>query len=263
MKTLIFGANGQDGFYLAESCRKRNIEPIGISRSGNWLKGDVACYKQVETLIRHYSPDFIFHLAANSSTGHEVLWENHQTICTGTLNILEVVKLHSPRSKVFITGSGLQFVNNGTPISEKDPFLTSNAYALNRIQSTYAARYYRSLGLQVYVGYLFHHESPLRKSHHVSKKITSAVYKIATGELSFLEVGDIRVTKEWTFAGDVAEGMLTLTGQNNVYEAVIGSGVSHSIQDWLELCFDYVGLDWKKICDLSGGFSGRISLPSL
>lgn len=259
MKALIFGANGQDGYYLAKACRQRAIEPIGVSRSGNWHKGDISSYEQVEQLICHHLPELIFHLAANSSTNHHVLWENHQTICTGTINLLEAVRLHCPNAKVFITGSGLQFVNEGKPISESDPFDASSAYALSRIQSTYAARYFRSLGLQVYVGYLFHHESPLRKHHHVSKKVTSAVQKIADGKLKFLEMGDISVEKEWTFAGDVVEGILALIGQDAIYEAVIGSGIPLSIKNWLELCFDYVGLDWKQYVICQEGFVAEYS----
>ncbi len=246
MKALIFGANGQDGYYLAQACKKRGIESIGISRSGQWLIGDVSSYRQVEELIRHYTPDFIFHLAANSSTKHDVLFENHQTISLGTLNILEAVRLHSQQTKVFIAGSGLQFVNTGKPISETDLFDAKSAYALARIESTYAARYFRALGLQVYVGYLFHHESPLRKSHHVSKKVSSSVQLIADGKLKTLEMGDINVKKEWTFAGDIVEGILTLVEQDNIYEAVIGSGVAYSIKDWIEKCFQYVGLNWEK-----------------
>ena len=254
MKALIFGANGQDGYYLSKACRQRAIEPIGISRSGNWLKGDISSYEQVEQLIRNHLPDFVFHLAANSSTNHHALWENHQTICTGTINLLEAVRLHCPNTKVFITGSGLQFENNGSPISEETRFNASSAYALSRIQSTYAARYFRSLGLQVYVGYLFHHESPLRKTHHVSKKITTAVQQIAEGKLNVLEIGSIKVKKEWTFAGDVVEGILTLVQQNEIYEAVIGSGVPYSIKDWIELCFRHVGLDWQKYVICQQGF---------
>jgi GDPmannose 4,6-dehydratase len=262
MKALIFGASGQDGYYLSASCRRRGIEVVGISRSaseGNHIKADISSYEQVEAIIRYHLPDFVFHLAANSTTNHAALLENHHTICTGTVNVLESVLRYCPKAKVFITGSGLQFVNKGCAISEKDPFQATSAYALSRIQSVYAARYFRSLGLQVYVGYLFHHESPRRKLHHVSKKIAWAARQIASGQLNTLEIGDISVRKEWTFAGDVVEGILTLVFQDDVYEATIGSGVPYSIQDWLELCFEFVGLDWQKYVVLKEGFKAEYS----
>src|ERR1700761_4457624 len=109
MKALIFGANGQDGYYLNEICLKNNIETITVSRSdGNWIKGDIADYAFVEELVKKHRPELIFHVAANSTTRHNALFENHATISTGSLNLLEAVKLHSPQSRVFITGSGVQ-----------------------------------------------------------------------------------------------------------------------------------------------------------
>jgi GDPmannose 4,6-dehydratase len=254
VKAIIFGANGQDGYYLSELCKLKGIEPIGVSRSGNWLHGDVSHYEQVEQLIKKNKPVYIFHVAANSTTRHDALFENHATISTGTLNVLEAVRSYSPASKVFIAGSGVQFENIGLPISETDKFEANSAYSVSRIHSVYAARYYRSLGLRTYVGYLFHHESPLRKPTHVSKMIALAVKRIAAGASEIIELGDISVKKEWTFAGDVAKGIFTLIEQDTVFEAVIGSGVTYSIEDWLKECFRYIGEDWNEYVRLRSGF---------
>ena len=164
---IIFGANGQDGYYLSELYRRQGCEVLGISRTGDWLRGDVASFELVEELVRSRKPDVIFHLAATSTTHHDALFENHKTIGTGTLNILEAVYRWHPGCKVFLTGSGLQFTNRGEPIYETDPFDASSAYSVERIHSVYSARYFRTLGVRVYVGYLFHHESPLRKPTHI------------------------------------------------------------------------------------------------
>ncbi len=255
MNALIFGVNGQDGYYLTELCKLKNIEPIGISRSGGWVKGDVSCYDQVEQLIKKYLPTYIFHLAANSSTKHDALFENHETISTGTLNILEAVKRHSPETRVFLAGSGVQFKNTGVPIRETDEFEANSPYSVARIQSVYAARYFRSLGMKVYVGYLFHHESPLRKPLHVSQMIAIAVKRIAGGSDETIELGDISVEKEWTFAGDITKGIFTLVEQDKVFEAVIGSGISYSIENWLEQCFGIIGKDWHDYVRLRQGFT--------
>jgi len=254
MNVLIFGANGQDGHYLADLCKTKGLSPIAISRTGNGQHGDVGIYENVETLIKKYIPAYIFHLAARSTTRHDALFENHQTISTGTLNILESVKNHSPQTRVFLAGSGVQFRNTGKPISERDPFEASSPYAVARIQSVYAARYYRSLGLRVYVGYLFHHESPRRKPNHVSKMISLASQRIAAGSTEKLELGDISVEKEWTFAGDIAQAMLAMVRQDSVFEAVIGSGVTYTIRDWLEQCFSIIGKDWRDHVRIREGF---------
>jgi GDPmannose 4,6-dehydratase len=257
---LIFGANGQDGYYLCEACRQRAIEPIGVSRNGEWVKGDISQFAQVEHLVKSYHPDFLFHIAANSSTRHETLFENHSAISTGTLNVLEAVKRHSPGTKVFIAGSGLQFRNEGNPIAETDQFEASSGYSAARIHAVYLARYFRSLGVRTYVGYLFHHESPRRTPNHVSKKIALAVQRIAAGSDEMVELGDTSVRKEWTFAGDVAEAILTLVQQDKVFEAAIGSGKAYSIEQWLQYCFDVIGKDWRNRIRLIEGFKPEYSL---
>jgi GDPmannose 4,6-dehydratase len=254
MNALIFGANGQDGHYLSELCGIKGISPIGISRSDAMIRADVSSYTQVEELVKQYMPKYIFHLAATSTTRHEALFENHQTISTGTLNILEAVRAHYPQAKVFLTGSGLQFVNTGNPISENDPFEATSPYSVARIQSVYAGRYFRSLGIKVYVGYLFHHESPLRKPSHVSKMIALAAQRIAAGSDEKIELGDISVEKEWTFAGDVAQAIFTLLDQEVIFEATIGSGTAYSIRDWLDQCFGLIGKNWHDYVRIREGF---------
>ena len=267
MKALIFGASGQDGTYLAEACRSNDITPIGISRAGSEIRGDVADFSFVESLVREHSPDFIFHLAANSSTAHDALFENHAAISTGTQNVLEAVHRLRLPARVFITGSSVQFQNHGVPVTESTPFEALSAYAVARIQSVYAARYYRSLGVRTFVGYFFHHESPMRKPRHLSQKIVQAAKRIKSGSREVLEIGDLGVEKEWNFAGDIAAAVLTLVRQDRVHEAVIGSGETHSVRDWVECCFSRLGMDWrnhvKEIAGYRPEFRRLVSDPSV
>ncbi|MEO6583895.1 MAG: GDP-mannose 4,6-dehydratase [Ferruginibacter sp.] len=241
MTSIIFGANGQDGFYLTELLKGLGHQVIGISRQGDFLKTDITNYAAVSDLIKKSQPAFIFHLAANSTTRHEALFENHATIATGALNILEAVKNESPATKVFISGSGLQFVNSDKPIKESDPFEARDAYSVSRIQSVYAARYYRRIGLQAYVGYFFNHDSPRRSERHMAQKITAAVKRIANGSQEKIEIGDMSVVKEWTFAGDIVKGIWLLVNQNKIFEANITSGLGYSIADWVHQCFKLAG----------------------
>lgn len=260
MKAIIYGANGQDAYYLQNICRENRVEPVLISRSdGPWRKSDVANFEMVEEHVQQLKPKYIFHLAANSTTKHDAILDNHKTIVDGTLNILESVLRHSPSTKVFLTGSALQFVNNGDGISETNQFDPSSAYALARINSVYLGRYYRSKNIPVYIGYLFHHESPLRKPGHVAKLISAAAARIASGHSEILELGDIQVQKEWTFAGDVMQAVWDLVNQDQVIEATIGSGVPYSIESWLECCFSFIGKDWRDWVHLRPGFVAEYS----
>ena len=247
MKAIIFGASGQDGYYLSQLLAKKKIEVIGVDRhSDQWINGDISDPGFVDNLIQKNNPDYIFHFAAISSTKHSVLFKNHEAIVTGTLNILESVKKYCPQCKVFLSGSALQFENDGSPIDETTPFNASSAYALARIQSIYAGRYYRDVfGTKVYIGYFFNHESPLRSKQFVSQQIISAAKRLVAGGGTSLELGNLEVKKEFNFAGDIMEAVWLLVNQDLISEVIIGSGQSYSIKDWVEYCFRKAGLNWK------------------
>jgi GDPmannose 4,6-dehydratase len=258
MKAIIFGANGQDGFYLINLLQQQNVAVIGVSRSGDFLRTDIANYIEVADLVKTHQPNFIFHLAANSTTRHDVMFENHQTISTGTFNILEAVKQFSPQTKVFISGSGLQFINQEKPIKETDAFEARDAYSVSRIQSVYAARYFRKqFGIKTYVGYFFNHDSPRRSERHMAQKIAAAALRMANGSNEVLEIGDIKTTKEWTFAGDVVAGIWCLVNQDNIFEANLGSGLGYSIEDWLTECFGLIGEKWQDYVRITEGFKAE------
>lgn len=257
MTAIIFGANGQDGFYLTKLLQQQHIEVIPVSRKAGGIQADVADRETVQALVSKYKPQYIFHLAANSTTRHDALFENHAAIATGTLNILESVKTLHPSARVFISGSGLQFRNADLPIKETDPFEARDAYSVSRIQSVYAARYYRTLGIQAYVGYFFNHDSPRRTPRHVTKMIANAVKNIAAGQEEIIEIGDMSVKKEWGYAGDIVEAIWTLVQQDAVTEATLGTGQAYSIQEYIETCFNMVGKDWKKYVQPRQGFTAE------
>lgn len=245
MRAIIFGVNGQDGHYLSELLKTNNCEVIGISKPENPGDTDITQYNSVYKLVKDTKPDYIFHLAANSSTSHDVILSNHETICTGTLHILESVKNSSPGTKIFISGSGLQFMNDGNPINENCPFQARDAYSMSRIHSVYSARYFRRFGIKIYTGYFFNHDSPLRTERHMTKRIAEAAKRISKGSTEKIEIGDISAVKEYSFAGDILKAVWTLVNQEKIFEAVIGSGEGHSIEDWLTVCFNLIGKNWR------------------
>jgi len=245
-KVIIFGSNGQDGYYLGKLLKGKRIDYIGISRSNSDVNGDVGDYEFVKKQIEQYKPTYVFHFAASSTTKHYALFENHQSISMGTINILESIRLICPESKVFITGSAMQFENKGFPIDEKTLFDPSSAYSIARIQSVFASRYYRKkFGLKIYIGYFFNHDSPFRTEQHVNQKIINAIKRIAAGSNEKLELGNIEVKKEFNYAADVVDAAWILINQNKIFEAVIGSGEAHSIREWLEYCFNKINKRWQ------------------
>lgn len=245
MKAIIFGSNGQDGYYMRKLLEKKGINVFSISRTTGDCLGDVSDLRFVQEKIRLIQPNYIFSFAANSTTSHEALFENHYSISTGTINILESARIYTPKCKVFISGSAMQFKNIGLPIDENTPFEASSPYSFSRIHSVYAARYYREkYCLKVYVGYFFNHDSPLRSDRHINQKIVSTARRIANGSKELLEIGNMNIQKEFAFAGDIIEGIWTLINQNITYEAIIGCGEAHPLKEWIEICFSKFGLNW-------------------
>ncbi len=255
MTALIFGINGQDGHYLSKLLIENNVKVIGISRSNkNWIIGDIKDYNFVTKIIKESLPDYIFHLAANSTTSHEALFENHDSITTGTLNILEASYKLSPNSKIFLSGSGLQFQNNGEPIKENDPFEANSPYSLSRISSVYAGRYYRGLGLKIYIGYFFNHDSPLRSERHVNQKIVQSLKRIANGSQEILNLFDISVKKEFGYAGDIVKAIWLFIQNESIFETVIGTGIDYNIEDWLCICGFQLNIKWENHVVVNGDF---------
>ena len=63
MKALIFGSNGQDGYYLNQILIKEGVEVVTISRSNASICGNVADHNFVQDVIKQHQPDYIFHFA--------------------------------------------------------------------------------------------------------------------------------------------------------------------------------------------------------
>lgn len=268
VQIFIVGINSQDSYYLKKYLGAR-ADVNGLSRtSGTAIQGCVSDFECVSACIKKYKPDYVFHFAADSTTRHDSLFSNHEAISTGTLNILESVRLHSPQSRVFLSGSAVQFANNGEPINESTPFAATSPYAVARIHATYAGRYFReTFGLRVYTGFFFNHDSPLRSERHVNQKIAAAAARIAAGSKERLRLGDITVRKEFNFAGDIVSAVWTLVSQDAIFEAVLGSGDVHTLEEWMHCCFSLVGLDWREHVDIEPEFQAEyaklVSDPSL
>jgi GDPmannose 4,6-dehydratase len=257
MKAIIFGISGQDGRYLSQLLESHGLTVIGVDRSGLYHTIDLTDLDMVSAFIAESQPNYIFHFAADSTTRHDAWKHNHDTISTGSLNILEAVYRHSRATKVFLSGSGLQFVNAGKPISAADPFDASSMYAVSRIHTTYVARYYRKLGIKVYIGYFFNHDSPLRSERHINKLITNTINRIADGSTEILEIGSLRVKKEFGYAGDIVKAVWTLVNQEREFEVTIGTGEAYSIQQWIEYCCRVKGLEWQNHVKQKDGFKAE------
>jgi GDPmannose 4,6-dehydratase len=228
-RAIILGASGQDGFYLGEILRKHGVEVHAFGRK----ECDVGVQGYVFHEVARLRPDYVFHLAAISSVAHEFHAANHRAIVDGTAHVLEAVKLYRPTCRVFITGSILQL--KGPDITPTSHRRYDTIYAAQRNASVELARYYRQLGIRVYVGYLSHHDSPRRPGGFLAKKL--ARLALQDGAVTCLDPYD---RKEWNHARDMM-GAVWRQVNSEHYEAVLGSCRCHTVLDFLSACMRYAG----------------------
>lgn len=242
--SIIFGAGGQDGFYLREHLLSLGHKVFSFTHHAGVVGPavDVSDFKSVSNIIKEIKPDYIFHLAARSSTRHEFILENHKAIVDGALSVLESADIYAPGARIFLASSGLVFKNSGQPVKEVDEYVTNTAYAMARLEALQIARYYRQRGRNAFVGFLFNHESPLRPTDSVSRKIASSVAEIHLGMQKTISIGNVNVVKEWMWAGDSVAAMLHLVNQNELFDVCIGDGLGRSVRDYAVACCESVGI---------------------
>ena len=99
-------------------------------------------------------------------------------------------------------------------------------------------------------GILFNHESPRRGETFVSRKITRAVANILAGNQQKLYLGTLTSRRDWGYAPEYVEAMWRMLQQDSPGDYVIGTGESHSVQEFLESAFEYAGLDWREYVEV-------------
>jgi GDPmannose 4,6-dehydratase len=243
-RSVIFGATGQDGIFLSKYLKSKghDVFPFGHQKNSALYNVDVADFLSVSKIIKEIKPDYIFHLAARSSTSHEFILENHKAIVDGALSVLESADTYAPSARIFLASSGLIFKNLGEPIKDDDELVANSAYALARLEAVHIARYYRQRGINVFVGYLFNHESHLRHPDSISRKVARSVANIHFGIEKTIFVGNASVIKEWMWAGDAVNAILAFVNQDEMFELCLGDGIGKTIRDFAEACCDVIGV---------------------
>jgi GDPmannose 4,6-dehydratase len=255
-KAIIFGASGQDGFYLKEHLLLSGYQVFSFSRT-SIPSVDIGRADEVRQLLNEIKPELIFHLAAKSSVSHDHILENQNSIVNGTLSLLDAVDKHLPEARVFLASSGLVFENHGAPISVENKLVVNSAYTLSRIQALEISRYYRGRGRLIYTGFLFNHESPRRPAASIARAIARNVVQIFKKKKEFLQIGNADVIKEWLWAGDAVRAMPILLMQENIFEICIADGVGHSIRAYAKKCCEYLGLELNQYLRSTENFSAQ------
>ncbi len=274
MKTaLVTGAAGQDGQYLVDLLLARDYSVHGQSRSpqGNrdnsefrWHVGDPANAEFLEHLILSTQPDEVYNLAAVSRPLDSWKAPGISANITAFLPhaICELLLKHRPTCRLFQASSSDMFGDcaserqdertNFNPVS---PYGVAKLYAHNIV-----GVYRRNQGLHACSGIHFNHESPLRQLKFVSQKIAYAAAAASLGVQTTpmldefgrpilsdgkVLLGDLSVRRDFGFAGDHVEAMYLILQHPTPDDYVVGTGENHSIEEFCELAFRAVGLDWN------------------
>ena len=264
-KALVTGVTGQDGSYLAELLLEKGYEVHGLVRRSSSFNtwriddirdrltlhyGDLVDQNSLMRTLEAVAPDEVYNLAAQSHVKVSFEMPEYTTDVTafGVLRVLDAARDIGLKTRLYQAGSSEMFgLVQETPQTEKTPFHPRSPYAVSKVFGHWMAVNYReSYGLHVSNGILFNHESPRRGENFVTRKITMGVAAIKQGRQKELRLGNLDAKRDWGFAGDYVEAMWRMLQQEEPDDYVIATGETHSVREFCEEAFSYVGLDWQE-----------------
>ncbi len=264
-RALITGLTGQDGSYLAELLLEKGYEVSGMVRRSstinferiahiqndlNIVQGDLLDEMSLIDIIRRTKPDEVYNLAAQSFV--QTSWQQavltSETTALGVTRILNAVR-EADRDIRFYQASSSEMFGKvvEVPQTEQTPFYPRSPYGVAKLYGHWITVNYReSYNLHATSGILFNHESPRRGLEFVTRKITNHVARIKQGLINELRLGDLDPQRDWGYAGDYVEAMWMMLQQEKPQDFVISTGETHSVQEFCELAFGHVDLDWRE-----------------
>ena len=274
-KALITGITGQDGSYLAEFLLSKGYEVHGLIRRASTFNthrldhvyldphssgaqifmhyGDLSDASQLTNLIYTIQPEEIYHLGAQSHVRVSFDTPEYTGDITGlgVTRLMESIHRSGLKCKIYQASSSEMFGSCPPPQNEKSPFRPRSPYAVAKAYAFWMVVNYRE-GHNLFGcnGILFNHESPRRGETFVSRKITRAVANILAGKQDKLYLGNLQAKRDWGYAPEYVECMWRILQNEKADDFVIGTGKSHSVEEFVREAFSYVGLDWGKYVEI-------------
>ncbi|MCH2130293.1 MAG: GDP-mannose 4,6-dehydratase [Pirellulaceae bacterium] len=263
-RALITGITGQDGSYLAELLLEEGYDVHGIVRrasSDNLERirhltdrihlhdADLIDPYSLSRLIQEVRPEEVYNLAAQSfvpTSWREPLL-TAEVSGLGAARLLEAIRDTDPSIRFYQASTSEMFGRvRAIPQSEETPFYPRSPYAASKVYAHWMTVNYReSYNLFACNGILFNHESPRRGLEFVTRKITHGVAAIKLGLAQELRLGNLKAKRDWGFAGDYVHAMWAMLQQETAEDFVIGSGKTHEVEEFVDLAFNHVGLNWR------------------
>jgi len=270
-KALITGITGQDGSYLAEFLLAKGYEVHGVIRRASTFNtqridhlyldphnpeakmflhyGDLSDGSRLSTLLAQVQPDEIYNLAAQSHVRVSFDEPDYtgDTTAIGATRLLEAMRQSAPEARFYQASSSEMFGAAPPPQNEETEFYPRSPYGVAKVYAYWITRNYReAYGMHLSNGILFNHESPRRGETFVTRKITRAVARIVRGEQKELFLGNLDARRDWGYAPDYVVAMWKMLQLSASDDYVVATGSDLSVQDFVELSFNHVNLDWEK-----------------
>lgn len=273
-KALITGITGQDGSYLTEILLEKGYEVHGIIRRSSSFNtsrlehlysnqnvldkkmflhyGDLVDTSNMNRLLEKIEPDEIYNLAAQShvKVSFEIPDYTAQVDALGTLRFLDAIREVGLKKVKFYQASTSELYGKvrEVPQTEKTPFYPRSPYGVAKLYGFWIIVNYReAYDIFACNGILFNHESPRRGETFVTRKITRAASRIATGLQKNLLLGNLDSKRDWGFAPEYCEGMWQILQHNKADDFVLATGETHTVREFVERTFSEIGieLNWQ------------------
>ena len=263
-RALITGLTGQDGSYLAELLLGKGYEVFGMVRRSSTVnferiahiqddiqivQGDLLDEMSLMNLLNEVKPAEVYNLAAQSfvqTSWHQAVLTG-ETTALGVTRILNAVKAVDSDIRFYQASSSEMFGKvQDVPQTETTSFYPRSPYGVAKVYGHWITVNYReSYDMHASSGILFNHESPRRGLEFVTRKITNHVAQIKLGLKNELILGDLDPRRDWGFAGDYVKAMWLMLQQDEPDDFVVSTGETHSVQEFCELAFKHVDLEWQ------------------
>lgn len=268
---LIFGLTGQDGAYLSDFLLKKGYNVFGTFRRTSHkcferleemdtmykitkIKADLSDSSSINAAIKQSEPDEVYNLAAQSFVGASF----QQPILTadvtglGSLRVLESIREHAPKAKFYQASSSEMYGNYTGIHDEKSHFEPRSPYGVAKVFAHHMTNHFReAYNIFACCGILFNHESPLRGTEFVTRKITYNMARVKYGKIPKFSLGNIKAKRDWGFAGDYVEAMWLMLQQKEPDNYAIATGESHSVEEFLTLASEYGEMgDWHDFVEI-------------
>jgi GDPmannose 4,6-dehydratase len=264
-RALITGITGQDGSYLAELLLEKGYEVFGMTRRASTenveriahltervmlIQGDLLDPHSLVSALRTSEPHEVYNLAAQSfvptSWNQPVLTAEFTGV--GVTRLLEAIRTVDPEIRFYQASSSEMFGKvREVPQTELTPFHPRSPYGVAKAYGHYITVNYReSYGLYAVSGILFNHESERRGLEFVTRKVSDGVARIKLGLADELVLGNLDAERDWGFAGDYVEAMWSMLQEDEADDFLVATGETHSVREFAEIAFGYVGLNWEQ-----------------